>query len=317
MYIYASKIKGGFLFPSEVELNNPPPDGIFVTQVSYGVTRERVASLVKDVLGLSGVTFKVGLHLLRKTAYLFGIWGNADVATIAKSARHKCIDTANDYACDAALIRVHTTIQHNDLNRVKKWIPILLTSPSSAALLNVESIPFACNVVELANRFIVHHLRVSPNHPCATSPTFLCDKSLKFVRPKQAAERIKKLLATLSPEVNAELSMLLDVQLQEKVEAVLARQLAQPHTMLTVPTAATLGITATSNVHHPKKICRQGIIMFDEIAEVKASKDPRKKLEGVLQMATKMASLEMRDITESTCQFAALLPVSFLDLWRP
>ena len=73
------------------------------------------------------------------------------------------------------------------------------------------------------------------------------------MHPKQAAERIKKLLATLSPEVNAELSMLLDVQLQEKVEAVLARQLAQPHTMLTVPTAATLGITATSNVHHPKK----------------------------------------------------------------
>ena len=38
VYIYASKIKGGFLFPSKVELNNPPPKGIFVTQLSYGVT---------------------------------------------------------------------------------------------------------------------------------------------------------------------------------------------------------------------------------------------------------------------------------------
>ena len=73
--------------------------------------------------------------------------------------------------------------------------------------------------------------------------------------------------------------------------------------MLTVPTAATLGITATSYVHHPKKICMQGIIMFEEIAKAKASKGPRKKLEGVLQMAAKMTSLEMRDITESTCQF--------------
>ena len=62
VYNYASKIKGGFLFPSEVELNNPPPNGIFVAQVSYGVMQEHVASLVKDVLGLSGVTFKVGLH---------------------------------------------------------------------------------------------------------------------------------------------------------------------------------------------------------------------------------------------------------------
>ena len=74
-----------------------------------------MASLVKDVLGLSGESFKVGLHLLRKTAYLFVIWGNTDVVALAKSAQHKCIDTANDYACDAALIKVHTTIQHNDL----------------------------------------------------------------------------------------------------------------------------------------------------------------------------------------------------------
>ena len=127
VYIYVSKIKGGFLFPSEAELNNPPSDGIFVTQVSYGVMRERVASLVKDVLGLSGESFKVGLHLLRKTAYLFGIWGNADVATLAKSAQHKCIDTSNGYACNAALIKVHTTIQNNNLNHVKQWKSILLT----------------------------------------------------------------------------------------------------------------------------------------------------------------------------------------------
>ena len=150
VYVYVSQIKGAFLFPSKVELNNPPSDGIFVTQVSGGVMRECVASLVKDVLGLSGETFKVGLHLLQKTAYLFGIWGNAEVATLAKSAQHKCIDTANNYACDATLIKVHTTIQNNDLNRVKQWKPILLTSPLSAALFNVESIPFACIVVELA-----------------------------------------------------------------------------------------------------------------------------------------------------------------------
>jgi hypothetical protein len=112
-----------------------------------------------------------------------------------------------------------------------------------------------------------------------------------------------KLLATLSPEVNAELSMLLDVQLQEKVGAVLASQLVKPYTAFNVHTATTVGITATSNVHHTKKARIQGIIMFGEIAEVKASKDPRKKLEGVLHMAEKIASLEMRNVTESTWQF--------------
>jgi hypothetical protein len=64
VYIDVSKIKGGFLFPTKAELNNPPSDGIFVAQVSYGVMREHVASLVKDILGLSEESFKVGLHLL-------------------------------------------------------------------------------------------------------------------------------------------------------------------------------------------------------------------------------------------------------------
>ena len=97
--------------------------------------------------------------------------------------------------------------------------------------------------------------------------------------------------------------MLLDMQLQEKVKAVLASWQAQPHPAFTVAMATTLGITATSNVHHPKKACAQEIIMLGEIAEVKASKVPRKKLEGVLQMAAKIASLEMHNATESTCQF--------------
>jgi hypothetical protein len=136
---------------------------------------------------------------------------------------------------------------------------------------------------------------------CVQPVLHLCNKALKLEGPKQAAKKVTKLLATLSPEVNKELSMLLDVQLQEKVEAVLACWLAKPHPAFTVPMATTLGITATSNVHHPQKVLVQGIIMFGEVVEVKASKDPRKKLEGMLQMAEKIASLEMRDVTESTC----------------
>ena len=45
--------------------------------------------------------------------------------------------------------------------------------------------------------------------------------------------------------------MLLDMQLQEKVEAVLESWLAQPHTAFSVPMATTLGIIGTSNVYYP------------------------------------------------------------------
>ena len=35
VYIHFSKIQGGFLFPSEVELLNPPSDGMFVKMISF------------------------------------------------------------------------------------------------------------------------------------------------------------------------------------------------------------------------------------------------------------------------------------------
>jgi hypothetical protein len=46
--------------------------------------------------------------------------------------------------------------------------------------------------------------------------------------------------------------MLLELQLQEKLEAVGAGQLMQPHTTLIVPMAKILGIAVTSNVYHPR-----------------------------------------------------------------
>ena len=204
---------------------------------------------------------------------------------------------------DAAYLKTVSHLQLNNLNCVKKWKPILLMSPTSAALLNTESMPFACSVVELAQCFIFHYLQVATTHMFATSPTFLCDKSDKFVRPMQAAERISKLLATKPPAVNAELTMLMAIQLQEGVESVLASWYAGPNTAPVFPVHASVGITTASNVAPThKKSHIHGIIHFQEIAKIKASKDPREKMEGILHMAHKVVSLETWDVTESTCQ---------------
>lgn len=68
----------------------------------------------------------------------------------------------------------------------------------------------------------VHDVQLSPPHLSATRPTCFCDNSLKFVHPKKAEKRSTQPFTSLPPEVIAELRMLLDVQLQEQVEAVLA-----------------------------------------------------------------------------------------------
>ena len=141
-------------------------------QESYGVLREHVESVIKDVLGLSGVTFKVGLYFHCKTAYLLGILRNVDVAILAQSSQQECIDNAHDYACNTVTIKVHKTILHKDLNVVKKWLLILLTFTFECCLFNVKSTSYVWSVLESANWFIVHHLWVSPTHLRATSPAY-------------------------------------------------------------------------------------------------------------------------------------------------
>ena len=79
---------------------------------------------------------------------------------------------------------------------------------------------------------------------------------------------------------------------------------AGPNIAPVFPVHVSVGITTASNVAPtPMKSCIHGIIHFQEKAKVKASKDPREKVEGILHMAHKMASLETWDITESTYQF--------------
>ena len=138
----------------------------------------------------------------------------------------------------------------------------------------------------------------------ATILTVSCDKSVKFVRPMQAAERISKLLATMPPAVNAELTMLVAIQLQEGVGTVLASQNAGPNVAPVFPVHASVGITTASNVASiPKKSRIHSFVHFQEKAKVKASKDPREKAEGILHMVHNVASPETWDVIESTYQF--------------
>ena len=51
--------------------------------------------LMRDVMGLSGLSAKVCLHLLPKDRLpICSLW-DAEVAMLAQSARHKCIYIAN------------------------------------------------------------------------------------------------------------------------------------------------------------------------------------------------------------------------------
>jgi hypothetical protein len=80
-------------------------------------------------------------------------------------------------------------------------------------------------------------MHVLLTHTSTTNPTVKCDKSVEFVSPKHAVTNVLNLSMALSPDPNAELSMVLAVQLTGTIDTALASQHTQPHTTLYVPLA--------------------------------------------------------------------------------
>ena len=114
LYVYLTKMKGGYLFPNEKELNNPPADGIFRTKCGGQSVRETLAELYNIVVSVTVVPFnkrlgndrwldfmKVGTHSYRKTGWLFAVLGGGNESSIMESSRHASVKNAIKYRLDA------------------------------------------------------------------------------------------------------------------------------------------------------------------------------------------------------------------------
>ena len=320
-YVHCSGIKGGVLFPVEADLRNPPNDGIFQTPLTYKVMRLRMVNLVRTLLKLPATHFKTGLHVTRRTAYLFAIFGSGQIASIAPSARHKNIDTAMHYAHDAETLFAKQRIFRNPRNRVKKWIPTVLLSAGNAMLLNIDSMDFECDLVELSTRFVVDHLKIAPNHPAYTSPTFVTFKSLAMVRPANSADEMATLMAPLPPGDQTKLTHLIQLQVQQQVSFHLSQyqDSIATHPPPPMETGAPLehqgasttppplpANTATEDnimpLPPPKKKARtEGHFTYPHIAKIKVTKLPREKLEYLVGM--KAMNVPTSDRTRSSGTF--------------
>ena len=65
---------------------------------------------------------KFGTHNLRKTGYLFAVWGKGDIQDIMKAARHKSIDIAMRYKQDVSyLLQVEAETGNHAHSVVSKW----------------------------------------------------------------------------------------------------------------------------------------------------------------------------------------------------
>lgn len=119
-YMRLFNIHGGYLFPNSTELIRQwnagcVPELNGSTHVTYGSYLTVMKFLVSNVCRRDTKEFVVGTHTMRKTAYLFAVWGfhtgerlaaygdnSLAMANVMKSARHVSVQHASTYQRDAS-----------------------------------------------------------------------------------------------------------------------------------------------------------------------------------------------------------------------
>ena len=164
VYMYLLSWKGGYLFPTQEEMENPPEDGIYKTTADYDGIMVHLIQVCGEVLG-EQEGFKVGTHSFRKTGCLFAIFGQCNRDDLKPSMRHskKSKDTST-YVSDAdALYQKHKRDPHPH-NNVRKWKCIRVESHRNNARMSNVSGHIHKPLAKLPTFFVETLLGCRPDH---------------------------------------------------------------------------------------------------------------------------------------------------------
>jgi hypothetical protein len=192
IYLFLSGMKKGSpLFPSAEELNGQKPgDGIYKTELQYRTFLPAFKKLVARVL--PDQDLRVGLQMMRKTAYLLGIWGGGEWGELKTSARHKTDKHAATYRRDATALMELADTYKDPENKVSKWKPIHCADISQSASTNNQSTASDKPIDVVANEFIRETLGILKGHKYEHSIPFLINQAEKYVVHKSADEKLEE-----------------------------------------------------------------------------------------------------------------------------
>jgi hypothetical protein len=118
-YLYVINWKGGSLFPSKEELENPPEDGVYKTFLSKDDLYHTLDDIFTGVLKRED---KLGAHTSRKSGYLFGkMCGAISTMTLMMAAFHDCHEVAQHYCWDAEAIMEVNRVFNDPKQCVGTW----------------------------------------------------------------------------------------------------------------------------------------------------------------------------------------------------
>lgn len=292
VYLFLTGIKGGYLFPTDEELNNMPADGVCQTAESYCTVMSKLQELFATVLCKPDV--KLGTHSFRKTAYLFAFWGGGLMDDVMKSGRHKTLEHAQKYKKDALSQKKLADVHNDPMEYVSSnWAPINRETLGNLRQINAPSIPFQKPIAELAKDFIFQKLLIPPTHPQLRDPLFLVNRATEWSRVKDSRATLETVLETLPGQQAAVIRQAFAMRMAEISNA---QQLSQLEVLQASPL-----LTDSSNKKRKRGDDGEDFEDRDKLRDRK--KTTREKLLLIVKMWKENEGKGQRKLTEGARKF--------------
>ena len=198
IYLWLTEHKGGYLFPSEQELHNPPADRIYKTYCPYNTFMDQFKKICANVLG-PGVPEqpnKFGAASFRKTGYLLGVFGGGGWQELMHSARHSSVPNATRYyQCAGSLYERHKdngSIE-NGIGKFKSIRVESVTNAQDVSASRGKQIEFE----DLASYFVRECLGVPVGHPKEKDVHYLFEKAKHYRQSENPRDKLNKMMRTL------------------------------------------------------------------------------------------------------------------------
>jgi hypothetical protein len=201
VYLHLSRHAGGYLFPTNCELDALPSSGVFETHFEYRSFLRDFKSIVSVSLPKHrSENMKIGLHMFRKCGYLLAIWGDGEWEMIKKGARHKSKMDAEIYRRDADSLKALQNEFEDPRNRVGKYKPIYIDAPWEHTSLNMHSSAFSVPFHAAPGQFVRESLGIPPESPFYNSQQDLLRMALVYVNDSTTSEKLDDLISENLPE---------------------------------------------------------------------------------------------------------------------
>ena len=182
--------RGGYLFPSQEEITNPPDDGIYKTHMSKDSLMSVLNHIYKEALGRDD---KLGTHTFRKSGYLFGRIGGGKKEEIMLAADHTAYKVSDLYDRGTHAMAVLSEHDFSGVNKVGKFVNPSCIPSEAYKRINAVHKKHQKPLRQLADLFVVGVCGADsrgPNHRNPRHVTRVLDRWFQFSTPYETYNNI-------------------------------------------------------------------------------------------------------------------------------